>query len=213
MLFLLSFVISSVSFGQAKAPVATSFDGTFISAGNYAVPQAGKYCFNSTTNTVCFSYNGIEVVLSGGAGINVPGFAYFTSAQFTSNVLISGYVSGNTPFVISSMYLNAVASAAVIGGFTLPARPYTVTDIGYYVGSPAASGAGTTTVRVSDGTNNCDFALNCASDTNTIGPKIKAGSGSCVYSASAAITVSITATTCATTQPTLKNIDIRAKLQ
>lgn len=128
-------------------------------------------------------------------------------------VLQDGYIASATPVTLTSVYANAVASAVTFGGAKLPARAFTATDIGTYVSS-AAAGAGTTTVRVSDGTNNCDFAMDCAADTNTTGPKIKATTGgTCTFAASAALTVSITATTCATTQPTLKNIDVRGKWQ
>jgi hypothetical protein len=134
------------------------------------------------------------------------------SGSFGGVTLINGtIVAGSSEWTISSTFLNALASAVTVGGHKVGAgQALILTSVTYYV-SGAASGAGNTVFRASDGTNTCDFTSSCTTNDNTTGVKRVDGTGTagtgCSFAAGAAITLSIQSTSCATTKPTIKNID------
>lgn len=149
-----------------------------------------------------------------GGTFSVAGFASFAGGgQFGSNVIIP-YMSGNTPFMLSSVQPAVILTTSlVLGGTQLPNHPFTMTDVGFYV-SNAASGTGTVTFRVTDGTNNCDFANDCTLGIASIGGKIKTTtSGICTFAANAALTYSVLSAGCTVLQPNVKNIDWRGNWQ
>jgi hypothetical protein len=131
---------------------------------------------------------------------------------FGGVTLINGTVTaGNSEWTLSSVGLNAAASAVTLGGHMLGAgQGFSLNSVTLYVSSVGGGGAGSTIVRVTDGTNTCDTTFLCTT-TNSTGVKRVNGTGTagngCLFAASAAITYSITASTCTTTQPTIKNID------
>jgi hypothetical protein len=119
------------------------------------------------------------------------------------------------PTTLSSFLVNGVVTAASYGGTVLPARAFLVQAVRFRV-SVAASGAGTVTLRASDGTNNCDAAVSCAlATTNTSLRQAAAPSaGSCTFPASATITYSVASSTCAVTQPlVLGTVDVEGTWQ
>jgi hypothetical protein len=122
--------------------------------------------------------------------------------------------------VLSSVYVNNTLFAFIYGGGTLPARPFTVSDIGYYIratgsGGTDAGASDNNQFRVSDGTNFCGCAFAC---TQATGPQIAACTGDagtgCVFAASAALTYSFPAVgTCSTPTDILGNLDVRGRWQ
>jgi hypothetical protein len=126
-----------------------------------------------------------------------------------------GYLASATPHTLDCVPVGAMAAGATTyGGGRLPARAFTMDSVRFYV-TTASAGAGTTTFRVSDGVNNCDFAIDCvAGVTLTTGAKLQATtSGTCTFAASAALTISSTASTCATTRPTIANLCTQGRFQ
>lgn len=108
------------------------------------------------------------------------------------------------------LYLRTVgvlAAGTIAGWKAPPDRAIVLTRLTAYISGASGGGAGSTTIRVSDGTNNCDAVLPCAS-TNSTGPKDAAFAGACSFAPGAALTLSCTATTCTTTQPTAQTLDI-----
>lgn len=110
--------------------------------------------------------------------------------------------------MLFSRHMNTLASANPLQATALPLRGFTVARVTTYVTVVSGGGAGSTTFRVSDGTNNCDCAMTCATSQST-GPKGLACTGTCSFAPSASLTLSISATTCTTTQPTIMTIDVR----
>lgn len=106
-------------------------------------------------------------------------------------------------------------NSALVGGGTwgslripaTPGRSITATTASMHVFSASGGGAGSTVVRVSDGANHCDFSVACTS-TNSQGEKTATGTGSCTFAPGASISVTINATTCTTTQPSVRNITV-----
>jgi hypothetical protein len=98
-----------------------------------------------------------------------------------------------------------IATGAALGGHVLPARGFRVTAIVMQT-TAAASGAGNVTLRVTDGTRNCDAAVSCVTagggGFGDAGPKRFAPTtGTCDFPASALLTTSVVTSGCATTQP------------
>jgi len=139
----------------------------------------------------------------------------FQSALGTTCTAPNGYIASGTPFTLSSFYINGpVAGGGVTyEGIVLPARPFTVVALRFY-NSTASSGAGTTTLRVTDGTNNCDFAMSCAIFSGNIPIRQASTSGTCAFAASASLTYVDVSSTCATTQPAIKGtVDVEGNWQ
>jgi hypothetical protein len=107
--------------------------------------------------------------------------------------------------------IGGVLTTSTLGGYVLPTRSFEVQAVTGRCGAPSA-GAGTVTFRVSDGTNNCDCAAGCTTTGVTgmgdAGMKRIACTGSCTFAASSALTFSVTSP-CASTQPTVTNLDVR----
>lgn len=100
----------------------------------------------------------------------------------------SGYARSATPVPISVYVNNVVVSGFTYGGMTLPAHPFTVTDIAYYIRTQGTGGSTNNTFQVTDGTNTCTctFACNQATGSQIASCSNGAGTG-CVYAASAAL--------------------------
>lgn len=101
----------------------------------------------------------------------------------------------------------ALAAAAGLGGHVLPSRGFRVTAF-VAQSSAAGVGAGTVTLRISDGTNNCDAAADCVttglSAWGNTGPKrLRVTNGVCSFAPGAYLTATVLSTTCATTQPSI----------
>lgn len=100
----------------------------------------------------------------------------------------------------------ALTASLNLGGRSLPAsRGATITAIDMHVYTGGGGGAGTTVVRVTDGTNNCDATFACAT-TNAAGVPRVAPSGTCSFAAGAQLRMSVTATGCTSTQPSVTTI-------
>jgi hypothetical protein len=104
----------------------------------------------------------------------------------------------------------ALASAAPLGGYTLPTgRGYTVTAITLVTAAASGGGAGNTVITLTDGTNTCTVTATCAS-TQPAAPvslRIAAAHGTgagCAFPASASVTASVTTAGCTTTQPGIR---------
>lgn len=137
----------------------------------------------------------------------------------TGDLTVSGNLSvgGSAyPFTLSSFYVNAAvpAGATTFGGTVLPARAFTALAVRFRNSTASGGGGGTTTFRVSDGTNNCDFAVNCTGTTGNVNIRQVTTAGTCAFAASATLTYSSTASTCTTTQPTvLGTVDVEGNWQ
>lgn len=231
-------------------------------AGQLGVPTNGKVCLNATTNTICFTYDGVNGHFTGANLINDNG-SYIASNGFqgpvnavgtnslslsgagsmvddataigttlrssinmtnaaakvtsfrnqnveVASVSMDGYIRSTTPESLFSLNIGAqiAAGAAIYGGGRLPpTRANTITSLSFYV-AIASAGAGTTTFTVTDGVSTCSFAIDCVSGvTLTTGAKYQATtSGTCAFAGNAALVVGSSASTCATTRPTINNL-------
>lgn len=80
-------------------------------------------------------------------------------------------------------------AVADIGGGSLPARAFTVSAMRYRISVAGAAGTTNATVRVTDGSNNCDASFAC----NTVAGNYRvATSGTCAFAASASLTYTVT---------------------
>lgn len=205
-------ITAGLAFGQGLPPPSSGSSSPWTTgAGGTAVLQNGANIDTPGHADGCVTFfdnqDGAHVCWGGGQGS--------MDAAGQSNIggvtLVNGtVVAGGSEWTLSSTYLNAVASAVTVGGHKIGAQPLTLLSVTYYV-SGAASGAGNTVFRATDGTNTCDFTSSCTTNDNTTGVKRVDGGGTagtgCSFAASASITLSIQSTTCATTKPTIKNID------
>lgn len=151
--------------------------------------QDGAFiCYQTATGTVGMSATG--------------------SSTFAGVTMSNGTISANaTDFPLTTTWLNGLASVQTLGGHKLnAAQGFNLNAVTLYT-SVAASGAGNTVLRVTDGTNNCDATFSCTTDNNTTGVKRVDTTGSCTFAAGASLTLSVQTAGCATTQPTIKNID------
>jgi len=103
------------------------------------------------------------------------------------------------------------ATGTGCAGHVLPARSFTVAGVATYVSVVSGGGAANTTIRVSDGSNNCDCNLACNTVTNSTGAKRATCTGTCTFAPGALLTVNVQTAGCTTTQPTLRNVDIVGK--
>jgi len=105
----------------------------------------------------------------------------------------------------------ATTGTALIGGHGLPSdRGFIVTAITMNVSTVGGGGAGTTVVRITDGTNNCDATFLCTA-TASLGVKRSAATGTCSFPAGALLAGSFLSSTCTTTQPSINNADVVGK--
>lgn len=119
----------------------------------------------------------------------------------------AGFLHSTTAQTLSSVYPNAaVTTGLVMGGAGLPGESgFTVNGVGFYVSASGVGGSTNMTIRVSDGTTNCDFSIACNTAT---GPKQLANAG-CSYAAGATLTYSINTRGDCGTGATIKNIDVQ----
>jgi len=124
-----------------------------------------------------------------------PGFGVVTSlGQFSygasTGVLMSDTNSGRwyqctasgwsmmaqqAPVYLPPVLVNAALTVSTLGGFVLPSGyDPTVNALTFYVGASGTGGSTNATIRLSDGTLQCDFAFACNAST---GAKRIAGSG------------------------------------
>lgn len=106
--------------------------------------------------------------------------------------------------VILSTTINGAVSAATWTGRTL-AQPVVVTGMVAVQSIASGGGAGSTTFRVSDGTNHCDAVLPCTT-SGTTGVRVLTVSGTCSFAAGVTLTLAVSASGCTTTQPTIRGL-------
>lgn len=117
-----------------------------------------------------------------------------------------------------SWHINAATTGACpntgsgCAGLKLPSdRGFRVTAVAGHVMTASGGGAGISTWRVSDGSNNCDCTVAC-SLTNTAGPqRAETCTGTCTFAPGSVVQLNLQASTCTTTQPTWKNIQVVGK--
>lgn len=196
-----------------------TFGGIVRAQDSMEIDTGGGLWLNGTTRSVGFLLSGTENVNSGASAFrpsadNTQTLGTAANRWSTGNI---DYVRGSTPFTLSSVYVNGTLLPVTYGGGTLPAQPFTVTDIAYSV---RASGTGGTTnnyFRVAnvDGGGNCTCAFACNQGT---GPQDAlcvndAGTG-CVYAASTALTYAFPLLgDCSVATDVSGNIDVRGKWQ
>ncbi len=110
-----------------------------------------------------------------------------------------------TEKLLFSGFLNAAAAVATWCGGTVD-QSVTVTAVSGYNHVASGGGAGLTTWRVSDGTNNCDCSMLCTATAGIGAQRSAPCAGSCSFAPRAALLLSVTVAGCTTTQPSFKNI-------
>jgi hypothetical protein len=118
--------------------------------------------------------------------------------------------------LLLSRHVATAVAAATYNGIAL-AHPFQVTRVTVFHTGNSGGGAGSTTFRLADGTNTCDCAILCtatASGANgTSAAKSIPCTGSCSFPGGALVNLSVSATTCTTTQPSVASIDVRGYRQ
>jgi hypothetical protein len=146
---------------------------------------------------VCVTHASLTACSAGNAGLH-------QCCSTHSNALVHCNGSSNIELTGSSsfqffpaFYVNGLLHAGLLflGAWQLP-YAFTITGVSGFV----APGVGTTqTLRITDGTNNCDCSIDCAGGTHF------ACSGNCTYVASTLVAATITSDGC-TTPTTAKGL-------
>jgi len=128
----------------------------------------------------------------------------------------NGYCTSTTPFTLDNVYVNTVPSALTYGGGTLPAHPFTITAIKFYVNVVGSAGSTNATFRASDGTNTClcNYACNQATGPKRFSCVAGVGTG-CAFPASATLSYAFTSVgDCAgTTAAIMGNVNVEGNWQ
>lgn len=214
-----------------------------VAGSKYLEFSAGAGVSNPLNVTYAFYLTGTNGGIQKGAagpmnftteqvdGSSVVGFVFNTSSAWSTSgaklfsgrtggsekwsMTFDGYLASITPHTLTSMQIGAAMAAGALNrGHVLPARAFTVTFMTGFVSGASGGGAAQTTVRASDGTNNCDCNFACNTSTNTTGSKRStACSGTCAFPANAALAFSVQTAGCTTTQPTFQNLDVEGNWQ
>lgn len=141
-------------------------------------------------------------VLHGGA---IPSFGavLLDSEVFGTLPTANGGTGGTYPITLTSIPLSGSLSAATLNSLVLPARSFTVTAQRINVSVAGSTGSTNVVLRVTDGTNNCDASFACNA---TAGAKRPTLSGTCTFSASATLTMSVNSTGDCVTPPVILGV-------
>ena len=107
--------------------------------------------------------------------------------------------------ILFTAQVNTAASAINYFAVVNPA-PVTVRSVSIYQSSAGGGGAGSTVVRITDGTNNCDATFACSTTTGTNAALTASTTGACTFTRGAAILVGFSASSCTTSQPGIRSI-------
>lgn len=113
--------------------------------------------------------------------------------------------------LVGSVYVGAAVTVQTYGGHKLPAdQGVTVTSVTAYVSVVSGGGASNTVFRISDGSNNCDATITCASTQSTGSKRIDGASlsGTCSFAAGSALTFAVQSSGCTTSQPAIKQLEV-----
>jgi hypothetical protein len=139
-------------------------------------------------------------------------FALVPSLTFAGGVQRSGLPRSTEVLLVSRNLGSPITATTFITTVLPPSGGFTVKAITARA-TIAATGAGTVTYRVSDGTSNCDCAASCTATGvagyGDTGSKRHACAGACTFAANASLTLTVPTTTCASVQPSVTNIDVR----
>lgn len=109
----------------------------------------------------------------------------------------------------SSYRNSSMTTGGGLGGHKLPTTAgFRVDAITWFCTTAAGTATGTMTLRVTDGTNNCDAVVDCTTtDVRATGTKRIATTGACAFAPGAALSASIQAQ-CLTAQPSVTGLDV-----
>lgn len=115
-------------------------------------------------------------------------------------------------FLMMTRHLAVAITATTYQGTTTSSeRSVKVSAVTMRLATPA-SGAGTVTFRISDGTRNCDCAISCTATgvagLGDAGSKRAACSGACAFPPSSLLTFSCASAGCATSQGVPTSLDV-----
>jgi len=82
----------------------------------------------------------------------------------------------------------------------------TVTTVTIYQSSAGGGGAGSTIVRITDGTNNCDATFLCTATAGTNATLSATPTGSCTFARGATVLLGFSASTCTSSQPGVRSV-------
>jgi hypothetical protein len=118
--------------------------------------------------------------------------------------------------VLTSRFINGAITAITLGGTKLPAdQGFRVSRVTFRTSSTVNVTGGTTvTLRVTDGTNNCDCAKACtgASGFSLTGQDAIC-TGTCSFAPGSSLTFSVTTAGCTTVQPSVLTVEVRGYAQ
>lgn len=144
-------------------------------------------------------------VMEWGVNYGATGSTYSSKA----NMNPMGYLTSKTPHVLIAAYPNAaVVAGTTYAGVRLPvgrSEDFTVEQITFRISAAGSGGSTNATIRVSDGTNNCDavVACNTAAGVQTLAP-----TGACAFLTNASLTLQVTSIGNCTTGPTVQNLNV-----
>jgi hypothetical protein len=191
--------------------IAASITAGLAFAGGHGLSGSGGGCKSDCTFFGSNFMSSLRVpdlqVSNTGDGTLTSDNSNIGVATASSLAIASGPVlASQTEWPFVSVWLNGLASVQTLGGIKVGAGyGLIITNVTFYT-SVVATGAGNTVLRISDGTNNCDATLSCTTVNNTTGAKAATPTGTCTFATGATLTASVQTAGCATTQPTLKNI-------
>lgn len=145
---------------------------------------------SSGSNGFSFKTDGLRGLFSSCADCFIAGDSTHLIVGTSTGI---GYVASGTPGTLDSVYVNTIPSAFTYGGGTLPAHPFTVQGIKFYVRTAGSGGTTNATFQVSDGTNTCNCTYACNQTTGGKRAACANGAGTgCVYAVSAVLTYAFT---------------------
>lgn len=166
---------------------------------NVAQTTSGQKTFANGAQDTCVAHGSLTACNAGNAGLHQCCSTH-GGAQVWCNGTVNIELSGTTSYsILPGLYINGILHGGllVIASETLP-YAYTLTNISGFIA--AGSGAGTLTLRRSDGVNLCECSVDCDSDLLNL-----TCSGNCTYAANTQTITAVTNDTC-TSPPTVKGI-------
>lgn len=141
---------------------------------------------------------------------NAAGASGLFAVTYAGNGILSGYLASTTPHTMFSTYVNNTIQAFTYGGGVAPAFDFQVSAVRFAIRTAGSGGSSNATIRISDGTTNCDCTFAC----NTAAGNVRAACGTdsnCDFEASDSMTVSVSGVgDCSVTTDILGNIEFEA---
>lgn len=134
-------------------------------------------------------------------------YAFRNNSAYVATIDEQGYIASTTPHTMFVTYVNNTIAAFTYGGGVAPAHDFEVSAVRFSIRTAGSGGSSNATIRISDGTSNCDCSFAC--NTAAGNQRIACGTdANCDFEASDSMTVSVSSVgDCTVTTDILGNIE------